>query len=115
VVCPIVEQYQPDLSLVSAGYNAHRREPAGGMRLDAHAFAWMTWQLREALRRGASQRLGFILEGGSDLEALEECTHATLEALDREPSDIDTRMLEERHSLELDKACSIQGRFWKLS
>jgi acetoin utilization deacetylase AcuC-like enzyme len=115
IVLPIVEQYGPELSLVSAGYGAHHRDPFGGMRLGTSAFAWMTWQLCETLRRGPSQHLGFVLEGGYDLEALEACTHATLGALFREPVGIDATKLEERHSRELDTVCSIQRRFWKLS
>ena len=42
VVLPILDDYSPELVLVSAGFDAHERDPLGGMRLGASAYGWMT-------------------------------------------------------------------------
>src|SRR4029077_9929996 len=46
VVLPVLRQFEPDLILVSAGFDAHERDPLGGMRLSTEAFAAMTRELR---------------------------------------------------------------------
>ena len=43
---PVLRQFEPDLILVSAGFDAHERDPLGGMRLTTAAFAAMTLELR---------------------------------------------------------------------
>lgn len=114
LVLPIIEQYQPDMALVSAGYGAHRRDPLGGMRLETSAYAWMTHQLCQTLRQGPNHRFALIVEGGYDLEALEDCTSATLRALTCAPPVINETRMDERHSRELDSAIAIQRQFWRL-
>ena len=51
VVLPVLRQFEPDLILVSAGFDAHERDPLGGMRLSTAAFAAMTLELRSGRRR----------------------------------------------------------------
>ncbi len=116
LIAPIVEQFAPQLALVSAGYDAHQRDPLGGMELRAEDFGWMTWQLMQAV--GPSRGLGFVLEGGYDLRGLEESVAATLRATRAvEPIRVEApaAALGPRHQQELDKARSFQSRHWKLS
>ena len=57
VVLPVLRQFEPGLVLVSAGFDAHERDPLGGMRLTTPAFAAMTMELRrvaEAMLRRAN-------------------------------------------------------------
>jgi acetoin utilization deacetylase AcuC-like enzyme len=79
VVCPIVEQYRPGLTLVSAGFDAHTRDPLGGMALGDAGYSRLTRALLAALPR--EQPLGLVLEGGYDLSGLESALGATIEAL----------------------------------
>jgi acetoin utilization deacetylase AcuC-like enzyme len=58
--------------LVSAGFDAHARDPLGGMRLTRGAFAEMTRALLDVAERHAGGRLVSVLEGGYDLDALGE-------------------------------------------
>ena len=66
-------QFEPDLVLVSAGFDAHERDPLGGMRLTTAAFAAMTMRAARGRRRvlpaDASSR---VVEGGYDLQAFDD-------------------------------------------
>ncbi|MDB4930495.1 MAG: Acetylspermidine deacetylase [Myxococcaceae bacterium] len=78
VVLPVLDEYRPDLILVSAGYDGHARDPLASMLLRDGDYAWMAARLREAAGRLCGGRIGFCLEGGYDLGALEEGVAATL-------------------------------------
>ncbi|MBN8612204.1 MAG: histone deacetylase, partial [Deltaproteobacteria bacterium] len=76
-VLPALEEHAPDVILVSAGYDAHVRDPLAELRLDEPAYVGLTGELAGlADRRGIG--LGFVLEGGYDLDALEGSVLATL-------------------------------------
>jgi len=78
-----VDAFAPDLILVSAGFDAHRRDPvgAGGQRLEAEDFAWATRAVLEVARGSANGRVVSSLEGGYDLEALGQSALAHVRAL----------------------------------
>ncbi len=80
-VLPAVEAFGPELILVSAGFDAHRADPLAQLELDAGDFVWATRRLLAAARRHAGGRLAAVLEGGYDLDALEECVAAHVAAL----------------------------------
>jgi acetoin utilization deacetylase AcuC-like enzyme len=73
---PAARSFDPDLVLVSAGYDAHRADPVGGCSLVASSYAELT---RQALTLG--KPVGYVLEGGYDLDALAESVAASMEAL----------------------------------
>jgi acetoin utilization deacetylase AcuC-like enzyme len=70
IVVPVLRQFEPDLILVSAGFDAHERDPLGGMRLTTAAFAAMTLDLRGVAEECCRGRIVSITEGGYDLQAL---------------------------------------------
>ena len=70
VVVPVLEQFEPELILVSAGFDAHERDPLAGMRLRTEAFAAMTADLRRVADKCCEGRLVAVTEGGYDLRAL---------------------------------------------
>lgn len=78
---PAIDDFRPQLVLVSAGFDAHRRDPQADLMLEAEDFAWLTTELRALARRHAAGRLVSTLEGGYDLEALAECSVAHVQAL----------------------------------
>jgi acetoin utilization deacetylase AcuC-like enzyme len=80
VVLPAAGAFEPDLVLVSAGFDAHRDDPLASCALDASSFASMAGRLR-AMARGAQTPLGLVLEGGYEPLALGECVRETLTAL----------------------------------
>ncbi|HUR34624.1 MAG TPA: histone deacetylase [Vicinamibacterales bacterium] len=84
VVEPVLRQFGPDIVLVSAGFDAHERDPLGGMRLTTPAFAAMTAALRRVAEEQCAGRLVAVTEGGYDLRALGECMRAVVEVLSRQ-------------------------------
>jgi acetoin utilization deacetylase AcuC-like enzyme len=78
VVLPALRRFSPELVLVSAGYDAHARDPLASMQVTEAGYAWMARALREVAEETAGGRLGLVLEGGYDLTALEESTAASL-------------------------------------
>jgi acetoin utilization deacetylase AcuC-like enzyme len=70
VVSPVLLQFEPDLVIVSAGFDAHERDPLGGMRLSTPAFAAITRELRSVADECCRGRIVSVTEGGYDLEAL---------------------------------------------
>ncbi|HEY2359174.1 MAG TPA: histone deacetylase family protein [Phenylobacterium sp.] len=80
---PRVDAFAPDLILVSAGFDAHVRDPlgAGGQSLEAEDFAWATRAIASVANRHAKGRVVSSLEGGYDLEALGSSALAHVRAL----------------------------------
>jgi acetoin utilization deacetylase AcuC-like enzyme len=80
VVLPLVEAFGADAILVSAGYDAHTRDPLASMRLDGPSYQAMGSALIALAERRGHGRVGFVLEGGYDLIGLEEGVAATTRA-----------------------------------
>jgi acetoin utilization deacetylase AcuC-like enzyme len=80
VIVPAALEFDPQLVLISAGFDAHRADPLGGCRLETADYAEMTCHVRD-LARDVGAPLGAVLEGGYDLEALPNCVIATMRAL----------------------------------
>lgn len=78
---PAVDAHRPDLILVSAGFDAHTRDPLAQQRLEAEDFAWATRAILEAARAHAGGRVVSSLEGGYDLTALGASAVAHVRAL----------------------------------
>lgn len=69
-ILPALERFRPELILVSAGFDAHRRDPLAQLKLDEQDFAWVTERLTECASQFCQGRLVSTLEGGYDLDAL---------------------------------------------
>jgi acetoin utilization deacetylase AcuC-like enzyme len=80
IVLPVAHSFEPDLILLSAGFDAHRLDPLAGCRLETDSFAEMSRHLR-ALAGERGTPLGAVLEGGYEPQALAGSVLATLEAL----------------------------------
>jgi acetoin utilization deacetylase AcuC-like enzyme len=82
VFLPVLEEYSPDLLIVSAGYDAHEDDLLGGMALTAGSFALFTVALMDLMRALTAPPPAFVLEGGYNLSALTESIAATMRAVD---------------------------------
>lgn len=71
-VLPALNDFSPDLILISAGFDAHHRDPLAQINLIGEDFDWATGRLMEVADRFAHNRVVSILEGGYDLEGLAE-------------------------------------------
>jgi acetoin utilization deacetylase AcuC-like enzyme len=81
VVAPRCAAYDPDLVLVSAGYDAHREDPLAGCLLETSSYAAMATRVL-AMARAAGAPLGIVMEGGYHVPSLVASLIATMEALD---------------------------------
>ncbi len=78
---PALARHQPQLILVSAGFDAHVQDPLASLALHSADFRWVTELIVDAAQRYSQGRIASILEGGYDLPALCESTTAHIEAL----------------------------------
>ncbi len=83
-VLPVAAEFEPQLVLISAGFDAHRDDPLAECRLGASSFARMASLTRDAATDWGAP-IGAVLEGGYDLSALAESVVATMAALGGEP------------------------------
>jgi acetoin utilization deacetylase AcuC-like enzyme len=78
---PELQRFGPDLVIVSAGFDAHERDPLGQLRLQDADYDWITQEIRTIADAACGGRLVSILEGGYDLEALASAAAAHVGAL----------------------------------
>jgi acetoin utilization deacetylase AcuC-like enzyme len=79
IVVPVLDEFRPDLVLVSAGYDAHERDPLASMRMTTEGYARTVGRLREvSARHGA---FALVTEGGYELTALAACLEASFAAI----------------------------------
>ena len=78
---PALDDFKPQLILVSAGFDGHAADPLGDFLLTEDDFAWVTDLIVDAAERHAQGRIVSVMEGGYDLDALGRCVAVHLEAL----------------------------------
>jgi acetoin utilization deacetylase AcuC-like enzyme len=82
-ILPRLEEFRPELIIVSAGFDAHMRDPLANINLSEDDFAWVTRKIMDVADRCADGRVVSVLEGGYDLEALAKSAAAHVTALMR--------------------------------
>ena len=87
IVIPVGMAFNPELVLVSAGFDAHRDDPLGGMELTQEGYAAMTGEILRLARSTCEGKAVFVLEGGYHLVALERAIASVLNVMsgDRPP------------------------------
>ena len=83
VILPRLDGFKPDLVLISAGFDAHARDPLANLNLVEADFAWVTAQLMDRADRYCGGRVVSVLEGGYDLEGLSQSVAAHVTTLMR--------------------------------
>ncbi len=78
---PAIDEFEPELILVSAGFDAHIRDPLGNIEAEASDFGWITDRIVELANAHASGRIIGFLEGGYDLQGLSQSLAAHLTGL----------------------------------
>lgn len=78
---PALKAFAPDLLIFSAGFDAHERDPLGGIRLSSSFFGEITERALAAAFSGGSAKVLSLLEGGYDLLALDESVPFHVKAL----------------------------------
>ncbi len=81
LILPQLTKFAPELIVISAGFDAHRRDPLANINLDAEDFGWVTRKLMDLAGKSAGGRVVSVLEGGYDLQGLKESVAAHVSAL----------------------------------
>jgi acetoin utilization deacetylase AcuC-like enzyme len=81
VILPRLRDFRPDLIVISAGFDAHMRDPLANLNLVESDFDWVTRKLMEVADASAGGRLVSVLEGGYDLDGLANSVAAHVAAL----------------------------------
>jgi len=115
IVSPVLEEYAPELVLVSAGFDASARDPLAEMELTSSGFGYMTQRLAEQARKSAAGRIALLLEGGYDLVALEagleESMHAMLEGKRFDAASV---VKAAASSADVERAAREAKKYWKI-
>jgi acetoin utilization deacetylase AcuC-like enzyme len=82
-VLPRLREFAPELIVISAGFDAHMRDPLANLNLVEADFTWATQKIMDVADRCAGGRVVSLLEGGYDLEALANSTASHVTALMR--------------------------------
>jgi acetoin utilization deacetylase AcuC-like enzyme len=84
VLAPVARQYRPEFILVSSGFDAHFRDPLGGMQVTDAGFAALAQRVKRLAAECCEGRMAAALEGGYDLQALADSGRSVLEEMGRE-------------------------------
>lgn len=82
IVIPVVEEYKPDLILVSAGYDGHMDDPLGGLDITTDTYNWLMRQLVDTAEKCCGGKLVVVLEGGYSVPALKACVEGALKEME---------------------------------
>jgi acetoin utilization deacetylase AcuC-like enzyme len=85
IILPALENFRPELVIVSAGFDAHRADPLAQLRVETPDYGWITRELLRIAETHAAGHLVSVLEGGYDLAALADATAAHVRELMRAP------------------------------
>jgi acetoin utilization deacetylase AcuC-like enzyme len=80
-ILPELTKFAPELIIISAGFDAHHRDPLASLNLHAEDFGWVTKKLMDLADQSAGGRVVSVLEGGYDLQGLQESVAAHVTAL----------------------------------
>ncbi len=86
VMEPVARRFQPDLLLVSVGYDAHWSDPLAQMQLTLAGYAWLQRELVRLAEELCGGRVVFVLEGGYELDVLAHGVKSAIRALGKRPA-----------------------------
>ena len=81
LILPRLRDFRPELIVISAGFDAHQRDPLANLNLVEADFLWATQKVMEVAQASANGRVVSMLEGGYDLEGLSNSAAAHVSAL----------------------------------
>jgi acetoin utilization deacetylase AcuC-like enzyme len=113
VVEPVARRFAPEFILVSAGFDAHRRDPLGGMEVTEDGFAALARVLLRAAREVCQDRLVAVLEGGYDLEGLTRSIAAVLSEMKGDRI-AETVVPPEGESPDLREPLEVARHYWRI-
>ena len=113
VIEPIAEQFDPEFVLISSGFDAHARDPLGGLNVTEAGFDCMTRSLLRIAQRHAGGRCAAILEGGYDLTAICNSSATVLDQLHTGGGEVKAAPASRATPL-LERVRRVQRNYWKV-
>ncbi len=110
VFLPVLREFGPDLILISAGYDAHAKDPLGGMALESSSFGRFATHLTSLARETGAALPALVLEGGYNLQALTEGVAATIKGVEELQ---DTPWAYTESSRPVEAARKVLAPFWE--
>ena len=112
LILPVLGKFAPELVLISAGFDAHERDPLASMRLTAEGYGYMGAALARVAAASGKGRVGIVMEGGYDLTAIEVSMAATIQGVARGDSSRIEGEASEAHRSEIAAAKAVAARWW---
>lgn len=81
IILPALKQFNPDLILLSAGFDAHKDDPLASIQLERSDYQWITKEIMEIAELCCDGKIISVLEGGYNLNALADCVSAHISTL----------------------------------
>ena len=114
ILNPIIEQYEPEFILVSAGFDIFIEDPLGGMRVTPEGFAKLTRMLTDQADKICDGKIIFLLEGGYNLDGLWISTKEMLEEmLDKKRTNYDIGDAETNADKLIEDVKKVYSEYWK--
>lgn len=116
VIKPVLEQFKPELILVSFGSDAHYMDPLGGLALSSKGCLELAKKIVELSTELCKKRVEFVLEGGYHLEALSECVASVVSAFYKKTPKLKfTKTLDNPIGEKIvEKVLETQKKYWNL-
>ena len=117
ILRPIATEFNPEIILVSAGFDIYMGDPLGGMRVTPTGFAGLTRSIMQMANESCGGKLVITLEGGYDLQGLRDSAKAVLKELAglSDTSITDLMATADQHALDYvtKRVIEVQHRYWK--
>jgi acetoin utilization deacetylase AcuC-like enzyme len=89
IIASVLDQFMPQLILVSTGFDGHLKDPLGGLALTQAGYGSAAASLLLAAKRCCGGKICFVLEGGYNIPALKACSKAVMEQMEKqEPEEL---------------------------
>jgi acetoin utilization deacetylase AcuC-like enzyme len=111
VVFPVLEQFAPQLTVISAGFDAHEADPLASMRMTAAGYGRIIYRLKNAVQ--TSGALALVTEGGYDLPALRECLEVAIGVIESDHLEDVNHTMAPRGEPALMAVRAAQSAFWR--
>lgn len=111
VVSPVLEQFAPQLTVISAGFDAHEADPLASMRMTAAGYGRIIHRLKNAVQ--TSGTLALVTEGGYDLPALRECLEVAIGVIESDRLEEVNHTVAPRGERALMAVQAAQSAFWR--
>ena len=113
LLVPMMDEYKPQMILVSAGFDAHHEDLLGGMGVTQDGYSAMTKVLLDMAKKHCNGKLVFVLEGGYNIEAIAEAAACVMEVMLGKDVDTDAGPVSKRYRDFLDRTKLTLAPYWK--